>query len=307
MKTPATSAKAGSGAKSPSHSQDQFPKLPYISFDPRSNSQEPNFGSKRISISEIGKLFQPPKIPRYQIRSSARHHLRALVGSGIYQEQRHYDTADAAYWVLSHLRDFALLGDQDAMDCFAGVLSRAVLDFTELSIQAPTVVQKWARKNDMVPAMVGKNPAHRRALEILLESLQLGEESPLRITPKKGKKAPDIGITANHIAITLFEYIEDVRAGCIRLPMARALHQTLVNMPPFSASEAEIWAEAGWQIVLMCTNDQPESNEILKPLGGNVGKKAGLAQARTKAANVRAEIKQTLKESFQKLAPQKSP
>ena len=229
--------------------------------------------------------------------------LAALIGYGPKQPAPHLQTARALARGLAALRDFALAGDLDAMRSLGFVLTQAVADLGEMGRRHPEIVREWSRKQNVVPVLTGRNIGHRKQLAADLDALAVGEATPYRVNPPKGKKAPDISTPANALASELCKHLADHRAifSFLQRPVPKWA-RLAAKLPPLSKAVWERWADAAWKCILKATDEHPEKNPNLKPLGAKAAHKAGLQTQRTLAANIRAEIRETLREAIRNLA-----
>jgi hypothetical protein len=260
---------------------------------------------------DLGEILTPAqmaaKVPQApepgDINRAARQALDALAGCGPKQPVPHAYTAEALARGLAALRDFAFAGDAAAMRSLGFVLRQAVADLAELARKKPEVVREWSRKQNVVPVLTGKNIGHRKQLAADLDAFDVGEATPYRINPPKGKKAPDISTPANALAGHLCKHLAETKAQFRLLkrpvpPWARLASK----LPPLSNAVWERWADAAWACILDATDGHPEESPALEPLGAKATRKDGLQTPRTLATNVRAEIHQTLGEAIRTLA-----
>jgi hypothetical protein len=240
----------------------------------------------------------PPSASPEAIDRAARKALDALAGCGPVQPVPHVYTAEALTRGLAALRDFALAGDQDAMRSLGFVLSRAVADLGEMARRHPEIVREWSRKQNVVPVLTGKNIGHRKQLAADLDAVGVGEATPYRVNPPKGKKVPDISTPANALAGQLCKHLDQHRAifPFLQRPVPEWA-RLASKLPPLSKAVWKKWAEAAWACLLDATDGHPEKCSALEPLGAKAARKAGLQTPRTRAANVRAEINETLGEA----------
>jgi len=259
--------------------------------------------------------------------------LAALIGYGPKELAPHFDTARLLAKGLARLRDFAIAGDAAAMRVFGSVLSQAVADLGEMARRKkPEVVREWSRKQNVVPVLTGKNKGHRTQLAADLDAFGVGDATPYRVNPQ-GKKVPVISTPANALAGHLCKHLADTKAKFRLLkrpvpPWARLASK----LPPLSKAVWERWGDAAWACLLDATDRHPEENASLAPLGRKakdkhdrerkdaaererVKRRAGYLPSaarrlqnetaqgsRTLAGNVRAEIRQTLREAICNLA-----
>ena len=229
--------------------------------------------------------------------------LAALVGYGPKQPAPHLDTAEALARGLSALRDFALAGDLDAMRALGFVLSQAVADLAEMARRDPALVREWSRKLSVVPVLAGKNIGHRKELAQTLDAFAVGEASPYRVNPPRGKKTLDCSTPANALAGQLCHHLATYRvlAPVLAKPLPPWV-ELASGLPELSKGTWRRWERAAWICLLDATAGRPEENEALIKLGPKAARKDGLKGKGTLASNIRAEIRETLKEAIQGLA-----
>jgi len=240
---------------------------------------------------------------KFTLSAAADKALAALIGSGPNQTPPHASTAITLREGLARLRDYALAGDADAMRWLGFVLSEAVADLGEMARRKPEIVCAWSRKRNVVPVLAGKNKGHREQLARDLDAFAVGELSPYRVNPPRGKKVPDVSTPANALAGDLCQHLAVHRfsVSIMKRPVPKWAHKASA-LPELSKNTWEKWAEAAWECILDATDRHPESCDALKPLGAKGARKAGLQTPRTKATNVKAEIRQTLREAMRNLA-----
>ena len=253
--------------------------------------------------------------------------LAALVGYGPKQPAPHLQTAEALARGLAALRDFALAGDLDAMRSLGLVLTQAVADLAELARRKPNVVREWSRTQNVVPVLTGRNIGHRKQLVADLDLFAVGEATPYRVNPPKGKKAPDISTSANALAGQLCKHLADHRAISFFLQRPVPVWARLAaKLPPLSKAVWEPWADAAWECLMSATGSHPETDPKLASLGqkakvkhdklrkqaaeierlkrrsGLVAPNRPLHTSNVTPAAIRAEIQQTLREAIRNLA-----
>jgi len=262
---------------------------------------------------DLGQVQTPEEMARHvppggrwkeiTITDAADKALAALIGSGPVQTPPHFNTAMHLHEGLARLRDYALAGDADAMKWLGYVLSHAVADLGEMARRHPEIVRTWSRKQNAVPVLTGRNKGHRDELAADLAAFAVGEGSPYRINPM-GKKVPDISTPANRLAGMLCAHLNQYRDPVeIMRPPVPTWARMASTLPELSARGAWTqWADAAWECLLDATDRHPETHPVLAKLGTKGARKDGLQNTRTRAANVKAEIRQTLREAIQKLA-----
>jgi hypothetical protein len=262
---------------------------------------------------DLGEVLTPeqmaakaPQAPApADINRAARKALDALVGCGPKQTVPHLDTALLLAEGLARLRDFAIAGDAAAMRSLGFVLSQAVADLGEMARRKkPEVVREWSRKQNVMPVLNGKNKGHRTQLAADLDAFGVGEATPYRINPPLPNKTFDSSTPANAFAGHLCAHLASYRCfsvGIMQRPVPKWARLAL-KLQPLSKAVWEKWADAAWACLLDATDSHPEKCPALEPLGAKAARKAGLQTPRTRAANVRAEIRQTLREAIRTLA-----
>ncbi|MCC6414603.1 MAG: hypothetical protein IT582_01665 [Opitutaceae bacterium] len=226
----------------------------------------------------------------------------ALVGSGPQQTPPHFATGEHLRDALARLRDHALTGDAAALQEYAFTVTQAVADLAEMARRHPDLVRPWSRAQNTVPVLTGRNLGHRRELDATLAAFAVGEASPYRVNPA-GKRARDVSTPANALAGALCAHLAAHRVNlAIMRPPVPAWARLASALPDFSAKTWRKWEAAAWACLLDATNQHPEALPALAALGTKGARKDGLQSVRTRAANVRAEIHQSLKEAFRGLA-----
>lgn len=244
---------------------------------------------------DLGEVVSPEEQARakhadanpWQIAKAAKQALAALAGSGPRQDAPHFLTALTLQDGLARLRDHALAGDKDAFAWLGFLVSQAVADLGEVARRHPKLAGEWGAKHAIVPVLTGKNKGHKEELAETLALFRVGEDSPYRVNPN-GKRVPNIRTEANRIAGAL----------CQHLSLAKASSP----LPKLSSETWEEWEAAAWRCLLDATDQHPERVPELARLGVKATRKDGLQSPRTLAANVKAEIRQTLSEAIRGLA-----
>lgn len=269
------------------------------------------FSQDELGRHDLGEILTPEqmaaKVPPGaspgEIAAATRKALDALAGCGPGQMIPHLETRLALCAGLARLRDFALAGDRDAAAALGAVLSEAVADLAELARRNPEVVRAWSSEQSVVPVLTGQNIGHRKQLAADLAAFAVGEVSPYRVNPPPRKRGPDASSRANALAGALCSHLADHRAKAriLKKPVPQWVRLT-ANLPELAKETWEAWAEAAWECLLDATDGHPEENEFLNVLGRKAENRDGLKTLRTLAANVRAEIRQTLREAIRTLA-----
>jgi hypothetical protein len=254
--------------------------------------------------------------PPHVLERDCAERLAALVGSGPRQGVPHSLTATVLAEALARLRDHALNGDKDAMQCLGYVLSQAVADLREIARKTPEVAKEWGRDQSVVPVLAGRNKGHKKAVEEDLAAFEVGEGSRYRINPPPRKKAPDVSTFANKLAGDLCAHLADARAKAkLHGALRRALPDQVSplpkwakiasSLPDLSKATWEKWAEAAWDCLLSATEGNPERIPSLWKLCAKARKdgRKGREWKLTEASDTRAEIRQTLREAIKVLAP----
>jgi len=157
-----------------------------------------------------------------------------------------------------------------------------------------------------LPALTGRNPGHAADLHAAFNLFRLGEKSPYRVNPPQGKKAPHTSTPANVIAAGLCAHLDAHRrpVAMFRAPVPpwARLAAVLLDLDTTTASA---WVDAAWALLLESTDGHPEKFHSLAALGAKGARKDGLQSSATKAANVRAEIRQSVREAIHLLARKK--
>lgn len=260
---------------------------------------------------DLGEVLTPAKMAQsvpfgaspVEIAKNADKVLAALVGCGPRQMPAHLGTLVALENGLARLRDHALAGDEDALHAFGWLISKSVADLREIAHRKPRIVTRWSSKQNVVPVLAGRNLAHRKQLEADLNAFAVGEASPYRVNPPRGKKAPDVSMVANALAGDLCAHLAEVRAKYLvfKKPCPNWAKMA-AKLPELSLETWECWANAAWECLQAASRGRPEAVSVLRDLGRKAAKRDGLLKAGTVAANVRAEIRQTLREAIRGLA-----
>jgi hypothetical protein len=269
------------------------------------------FSASGEGAHDLGKILTPAQMaanvpagaspPR--LGNAARAALDALIGCGPTQVQPHMDTALLLAEGLARLRDYALAGDAAAMNWLGFLLHTNVADLAEIARRRPEIVREWSRMQNVVPVLTGKNVGHRKQLTRDLDAFGVGESSVFRVNPPRGKKAPDVSLAANGIAGQLCQHLNWHKAvfDVLEKPVPEWARMAS-RLPPLSKAVWERWADAAWECALDATAGKPEESPVLRPLGAKAARKDGLQTPATLASNIRAEIRQTLREAFCNLA-----
>jgi len=226
---------------------------------------------------------------------------RALVATGPNQSAPHTATAETISQGLNRLRDFAAAGDAAAMRCYGRIIAEAVSDLSELARMHPEHVQAWSAVLPVVPVLTGRNRGHKSDLAADLDAFAVGQDSPVKINPqaKRGgagfnARTPGIFLAGalidcmNQHSKALAFYPEPV-------PPWLRLFCALESAGPATAAQ---WADAAWEYLLDGTDGKPEA--FFWDLGKGKATAAGGGK-RTAASNVRAEIRQTLREAIARM------
>ncbi len=272
------------------------------------------FAGDSSGVHDLGEILPPAqraaKVPAWfsspqALENNARNGLAALIGRGPEQAVPHSATAAVLADGLARLRDFALAGDLDAMRALGFVLSQAVADLAELARRKAETVREWSRTQNVVPVLTGKNVGHRKLLAADLDAFAVGEASPYRVNPPPGRKGPDSSTPANALAAELCKHLDLHRAlfAVVKKP-APKWARFAAHLPPLSNAEGvrELWVKAAWECLLDATDKHPEKRPHLAALGVKAKGRDGLQSPRTLAANVRSEIRQTLREAILAIA-----
>jgi hypothetical protein len=245
-------------------------------------------------------------LPSHVLEADARKLLDALNGSGPRQEPPHSGTACTLDAALARLRDYALFGDAAAFAALGFILRNAVADFHEIARRHPALAASWGETQNTLPALTGRNPGHAADLDAAFDRFRLGEKSPFRVNPPQGKKAPNINTAANVIAAGLCAHLDAHRrpVAMFRAPVPPWARLAAV-LPDLDTATASAWVDAAWALLLETTGGHPEEFQSLAALGAKGARKDGLQSPATKAANVRAEIRQSIREAIHLLARKK--
>ena len=276
--------------------------FPLASFAASRDGQGKHYLAGILTPAQMAASVPPGASSRAIVKATQKA-VGALAGCGPAQEPPHFGTHLVLSEGIDRLRDYALAGDKDAMRCLGVLLRKAVADLGEIARRKPGIVREWSRKQSVVPVLTGKNKGHRKQLEVDLAAFAVGEDSPYRVNPPPRKKAPDVSTKANELAGGLCSHLADCRAsaGLHRKPEPEWARMA-ANLPELSRATWKRWEEAAWECLLASTKRHPEEHPFLRDLGTKGERKDGLEKPRTVAANVRAEIRQTLREAIRGLA-----
>jgi hypothetical protein len=282
--------------------------IPVRPFPLHANPENaPHYLGKVLTPEQMAAKV-PPGAAWWAIDAATEKALAALVGCGPEQAPPHCATYCALAEGIARLRDFALAGDKDAMLHFGNLVSIAVADLGEMARRHPEIVRTWSSKRNVVPVLTGRNIGHRKYLDADLKAFAVGEATPYRVNPSAGKKAPDSSTRANVLAGQLCEHLASHRAlarahaALLAKPLRPEWVRLASTLPELSLPVWKRWADAAWECILDATNGHPEENDGLKSLGQKAARRDGLQSPRTLAANIRAEIRQTLNEAIRGIA-----
>lgn len=269
------------------------------------------------TFHDLGPIITPPaqatalgaNLPPLTLEADARKLLDALNGSGPRQQPPHSGTACTLDAALARLRDHALEGDDAAFAALGFILRNAVADFHEIARRHPALAASWGETQNTLPALTGRNPGHAADLDAAFDLFRLGEKSPFRVNPPQGRKAPNTNTAANVIAAGLCAHLDTHRrpVAMFRAPVPPWARLAAV-LPELDTATAAAWVDAAWALLLETTGGHPEEKKefhSLAALGAKGARKDGLQSPFTKAANVRAEIRQSVREAIHLLARKK--
>lgn len=217
------------------------------------------------SFHDLGEILTPEqmaaKVPpggRWEemtLAAAAAKALAALVGSGPRQAFPHLDTYAALDEGLARLRDHALAGDASAFAWLGLILRHAVADFHEIASKHPATAAAWGKKQNTLPALVGRNPGHKSDLEGAFALFHLGEASPYRVNsePRRGGRAPNASTPANALAASLCEHLNAHRPPSFVVrdcrPPVPGWVKLASTLDELSSKTAGKWAEAAVELL----------------------------------------------------------
>lgn len=157
----------------------------------------------------------------------------------------------------------------------------------------PDVLRPYARKASLWPDLIGKRKVSIEWNRWLLDTLEVGKESPFR--GKANYKAP-----ATQTAALMRHWLTENR--------------TILGLPILTQGTRKQWFEIGWDALLYVSGEHPENDNYLRQIGShyrqhskNIGAQEKVAPA-TGEANIRAGIKKQVWQSFRSITrsvPQK--
>ena len=269
------------------------------------------------TFHDLGEIVSPSaqaktpgaNLPPLTLEADARKLLDALNGTGPRQQPPHSGTACTLDAALARLRDHALEGDAAAFAALGFILRNAIADFHEIARRRPALAASWGETQNTLPALTGRNPGHAADLDAAFVLFHLGEASPYRVNPPHGKKAPNTNTAANVIAAGLCAHLDAHRrpVAMFRAPVP-PWARLAAALTDLDTTTAAAWVEAAWALLFETTGGHPEDKKefhSLAALGAKGARKDGLQSPATIAVNVRAEIRQSVREAIHLLARKK--
>lgn len=200
-------------------------------------------------------------------------------------------------------------GDSVAATKLIDSLVSAVRRFECMAMHRPEVFTHYTRRLALIPATISPQSDNAKECRDLMKALKVGRKSIFSVAKRWKQKTP-----VNGLALRLVAYIDDNRRfhrfsfGCHPELFAHWPQwiSEAVRLPDFNADTSEQWAEIGWSILLELTNDRPQDNPHLHPIGASAAKKkpkyCKTLHEATKAANVKGKIKERLLAAFKSIA-----
>jgi hypothetical protein len=188
-----------------------------------------------------------------------------------------------------HLQDLfvhADRGDGPAIRSLVDGAFTAIKFLRVIAQRNPDVLRPYARKADVWPDLIGKRKVSVEWNRWLLDTLEVGKESPLR--GKANYKAP-----ATQTAAFMLHWLKENRAT--------------LGLPILTQGTRKQWFEMGWDALLYVSGEHPESDSYLRQIGShfgqhskNIGAQEKVTPA-TREANIRAGIRKQVWQSFRSI------
>jgi len=227
--------------------------------------------------------------------------------------------SDSASMYLSMLIGHALRGlhalaaheKPSASTFLVDRLLEGVRRFEFLASHRPELFTQYTRRLAVIPATISRQKENAEECAQLMVKLQVSTNSLFSIAAK-GKQWRE-STPVNGLAVRLVRYIENNRwQSSIYLSHPELYanwpewFQRLARLKDFGAGTWDKWAEVAWAILFEVTKGKPQEHPDLQALGKSAAKKQPkdckpLGEL-SKAANVRAKIKERLLEAFETIA-----
>jgi hypothetical protein len=234
---------------------------------------------------------------------------------------------------MAHGRGRKALQAAEALVLVATEIAECV---KRLSLTKPELFRHLARDCDEWPSTISFHPDWRKENKEVIDKIELGFDSPLRRQPKLTKFATK-GIGQIYRAVThaysfrileivevvqsYYYYMEEHRPGWAlelnnkpsrsayrgarrtkkgkcHCPRADVAIRQAGELEFLSRENVKDWFEAGWQLVLVLTNGEPEMLPDLGQLGEKRRAHLEIASERTRLSDVRGGIKRELRKVF---------
>ncbi len=195
-----------------------------------------------------------------------------------------------------HLQDLFVRADRGDGLAIRSLVDGAFTAITMLRVIAqrhPDILRPYARRTPVWPDLIGKRKVSMEWNKRLLDTLEVGKESPFR--GKANYKAP-----ATQTAALMRHWLTENR--------------TILDLPILIQGTRKQWFEIGWDALLYVSAEHPENDNYLRQIGVHYGqhsKKIGAQKQVTPATrevNIRAGIKKQVWQSFRSITrnvPQK--
>lgn len=213
---------------------------------------------------------------------------------------------------MKGLLALAAHGKTSAATSLVNCLIEGVRRFECLAMHRPELFIHHTQRLALIPATISPQSDNAKECQDLLETLKVGRKSMYSVTGK-GKRWKQ-QTPVNDLALRLVAYIDsNCRFQRAIFEIAPKLYahwpqwiSEAVRLPDFNADTSGQWAEIGWTILLELTNDRPQDNPHLRPIGESAAKKkpkyCKTLHEGTKASNVKGKIKERLLAAFRTIA-----
>ena len=191
-----------------------------------------------------------------------------------------------------HLEDLFVRADRGDGPAIRSLLDGAFTAIKFLRVIAqrnPDVLRPYARKAPLWPDLIGKRKVSIEWNRWLLDTLEVGKESPLR--GKANYKAH-----ATQTAALILYWLQE--------------NQATLGLPILTLRTRKQWFEIGWDALLYVSGEHPEKDNYLRQIGShygqhskNIGAQEKVTPA-TREANIRAGIRKQVWQSFRSITRQ---
>jgi len=175
-------------------------------------------------------------------------------------------------------------GDPAAVKLLMEIAEGYTLALNRIAIERPELLRPLARERIMWPALISSKKSQNEEIMPMMKHLELGTQSVMG--GRWHSKSP-----------------ATVQAACMHRWLLD--NAKILNLPPFSNGVRRQWFDTAWAALLEVTNNRPDLNPHLAPIGKNaIGKKStsrGMAEQTQgmKQHDVVASIKGQLWRSYQ--------